>query len=180
MLCLSLYMSGRFERSKRLHRLGQAIQEYYLPNHTASRPGTLESSAAPQWERHISHLSNHHHHHHHHHHWHNSPFWAKAFFRSSRQLSLSLAAFLQFLSPNFLAYSITPSSHLGFGLPLCLLPSTTATMTLLVGLCSSKQITCPAHFSRLLLMLCYYINFLMSHLSNIWRKLRSLSSRDRQ
>ena len=27
-------------------------------------------------------------HHHHHHHWHNSPFWAKAFFRSFCQLSL--------------------------------------------------------------------------------------------
>ena len=62
--------------------------------------------------------------HHHHHHWHNSPFWAKAFFRSFCQLSLFLAAFIQFLSPNFLASSITPSSHLSFGLPLCLLPST--------------------------------------------------------
>ena len=38
-----------------------------------------------------------------HHHWHNSPFWAKAFFRSFCQLSPFLAAFLQFLSPNFLA-----------------------------------------------------------------------------
>ena len=45
---------------------------------------------------------------HHHHHWHNSPFWAKAFCRSFCQLSLFLAAFLQFLSPNFLASSITP------------------------------------------------------------------------
>ena len=137
MLCLSLYISERFERSKRLHHLGQAIQEHYLQNYMASRPGTLESSAAPQWERHISHLSNHHHyHHHHHHHWHNSPFCAKAFFRSFCQLSLFFAAFLQFLSPNFLASSITPSSHLGFGLPLCLLPSTSATRTLLVVLCS--------------------------------------------
>jgi hypothetical protein len=38
-------------------------------------------------------------------------------------LSLFLAAFLQFISPNLLASSITPSSHLSFGLPLCLLPS---------------------------------------------------------
>ena len=38
-----------------------------------------------------------------HHHWHNSPLWAKAFFRSFWQLSLFLAAFLQFLSPNFMA-----------------------------------------------------------------------------
>ena len=42
----------------------------------------------------------------HHHHWHNSPFWAKAFFRSFCQLSLFLAAFLQFLSLNFLASSV--------------------------------------------------------------------------
>ena len=89
---------------------------------------------------------------HHHHHWHNSPFWAKAFFRSFCQLSLFLAPFLQFLFPNFLASSITPSSHLSFGLPLCLLPSTTATRTLLVGLCSSIRITWPAHFNRLILM----------------------------
>jgi hypothetical protein len=46
--------------------------------------------------------------------------WAQAFFRSFRQPSLLLAAFLQFFSPNFLASSITPSSHLSFGLPLCL------------------------------------------------------------
>ena len=43
---------------------------------------------------------------HHHHHWHNSPFWAKSFFRSFCQLSLFVAAFLQFLSPNFLASSV--------------------------------------------------------------------------
>ena len=95
------------------------------------------------------------HYHHHHHHWHNRPFWAKAFFRSFCQLSLLLAAFLLFLSPNFLASSITPSSHLCFGLPLCLLPSTTATRTLPVGLCSSIRITCPAHFNRLILTSIY-------------------------
>ena len=46
----------------------------------------------------------------HHHHWHNSPFSAKAFFRSFCQLSLFLAAFLQFLSTNLLASSVTLSS----------------------------------------------------------------------
>jgi hypothetical protein len=86
---------------------------------------------------------------HHHHHWHNSPIWAQAFLRSFRQPSLFLAAFVQFLSPNVLASSITPSSHLSFGLPLCLFPSTTATKTLHVGLCSSNRITCPAHLRRL-------------------------------
>ena len=95
---------------------------------------------------------------HHHHYWHNSPFWAKAYFRSFCQLSLFLAAFLQFLSPNFLASSITPSSHLSFGLPLCLLPSTTATRTLLVALCSTIPITCPAHLNWLILM---YVTILL-------------------
>ena len=107
------------------------------------------------------------HHHNHHHHWHNSPFWAKAFFRSFCQLSLFLAAFLHFLSPNFLASSITPSSHLSFSLPLCLLPSTTATRTLRVALCSSIRITCPAHFNRLILM---YVTISLS-LYNIYNSL---------
>ena len=89
---------------------------------------------------------------HHHHHWHNSPIWAKAFYRSFCQLSLFFAAFLQFLSLNFMASSVTPSFHLSFCLPLCLLPYNTATRTLLVGLCSSIPITCPAHFTRLILM----------------------------
>ena len=107
------------------------------------------------------------HYHHHHHHWHNRPFWAKAFFRSFCQLSLLLAAFLLFLSPNFLASSITPSSHLCFGLPLCLLPSTTATRTLLVGHCSSIWITCPAHFNQLILM---YVTISLS-LYNVYNSL---------
>ena len=85
-----------------------------------------------------------------HRHHHNSPFWANAFFRSFHQLSLFLAAFLQFPSPKFLASSITPSSHLSFALPLCLLPCATATRTLLAGLCSSSQMTCPAHLRRLI------------------------------
>jgi hypothetical protein len=41
-----------------------------------------------------------------HNHWHNSPISAQAFFRSFCQLSLFLAAFLQFFSPNFLASSL--------------------------------------------------------------------------
>ena len=100
-----------------------------------------------------------HHHHHHHHLWHDSPFLAKAFLWSFRQLTLSFAAFHQFLSPNFLASSLTPSFHLNFGLALCLLPSTTATKTLLAGFCSSSRITCPAHLKRLSLM---YVTMLHS------------------
>ena len=107
------------------------------------------------------------HHHHHHHHWRNSPFWAKVFFRSFCQLSLFLEAFLQFLSPNFLASSITPSSHLSFGLLLSLLPSATATRTLLVRLCSSIRITCPSHFYRLILM---YVTIWLS-LYNVYNSL---------
>ena len=103
--------------------------------------------------------------HHHHHHWHNSPFSAKAF-RSFCQLSLFLAPLLQFLSPNFLTSPITPSSHLSFGLPLCL-PSTTATRTLLAGLCSSIWITCPAHFNRLIVM---YVTISLS-LYNVYNSL---------
>ena len=110
--------------------------------------------------------------HHHHHHRHN-PFWAKVFFGSFCQLSLFLAAFLQFLSPNFLASSVTPSSHLSFGLPLCLLPSTTATRTLLVWLCSSIPITCPAHFNRLILM---YVTISLS-LYNVYNSLISQNTR---
>ena len=81
-----------------------------------------------------------------------APFEPRPSSEASASCLLFLAAFLQFLSPNFLASSITPSSHLSFGLPLCLLPSTTATRTLLVGFCSSIKITCPAHFNRLILM----------------------------
>ena len=61
--------------------------------------------------------------------------------RSSSEASANCPYFLQhssqFLSPNFLASSITP---------------TTATRTLLVALCSSIRITCPAHFNQLILM----------------------------
>ena len=77
-------------------------------------------------------------------HWHNSPLWAKAFLRSFCHPSLLLAVLLQCLSPNFLVSPVTPSSHLSLGLPLCLLPSTTASKTLLAGFCSSSRITCPA------------------------------------
>jgi hypothetical protein len=60
-----------------------------------------------------------------------------------------------FSPPNFLAPSITPSSHLSFGLSLCLLPSTTATRTLLVALCSFMRIVCPAIFNRPIFNVCY-------------------------
>jgi hypothetical protein len=59
-------------------------------------------------------------------------------------MALFLATFLQFLSSSFLASSLTPSSHLSLGLPLCLLPSTTATRTLLAGFCSFSRMTYPA------------------------------------
>ena len=71
--------------------------------------------------------------------------------RPSSEASASCPYSLQhssnFSTPIFLASSITPSSLLSFGLPLCLLPSTTAKRTLHVGLCSSIRITCPAHFN---------------------------------
>ena len=63
--------------------------------------------------------------------------------------------------------SVTPSSHLNFGLLLCLLPSTTATRTLLVGLCSSIWITCPTHVNRLILM---YVTISLS-LYNVYNSL---------
>jgi len=47
-----------------------------------------------------------------------------------------------------LAPSITPSSHLSFGLPLCIFPST-VTRTLLAALCSSSRMTCPAYLRQL-------------------------------
>jgi hypothetical protein len=49
-------------------------------------------------------------------------------------------------------HGITPSSHLSFGLPFCLLPSTTAAKTLLAEFCSSNRITWPAHLRQLILM----------------------------
>ena len=64
--------------------------------------------------------------------------------RSSSEVSASC--------PYSLQHYLLASSHLSFGLPLCLLPSNTATRTLLVRLCSSKRITCPVHFSRLVLI----------------------------
>ena len=57
-----------------------------------------------------------------------------------------------FSPPSFLASSITPSSHLSLGLLLCLLPSTTATKTLLAGLCSSSRITCLSRLRRLIVI----------------------------
>ena len=93
--------------------------------------------------------------------WHNSPLWAKAFLRSFCHPSLFLAALLHYLSPNFLASPITPSSHLSLGLPFCLLPSTTAVKTLLAGFWSSSRMTCPAHLRQLILM--YVIMSLSLH-----------------
>ena len=93
-----------------------------------------------------------------------------AFFRGFYQLSLFLAAFLQFLSLNFLASSITLSSHLRFGFPLCLLPSSTATRTLLAGLCSSSPITCPAHLKRLILIYVTMRHGVIPQKTSAWRE----------
>ena len=102
-----------------------------------------------------------------------TPFWAKTFFRSLCQLFLFLAAFLQFLSPNFLASSITPFFHLSFGLPLCFLPSTTATRTLLARLCSTGRIMCAAHLRRLILLYVTTSFSLYSVYSSLWPPLWS-------
>ena len=96
-----------------------------------------------------------------------APFEPRPSSEASANCPLFLAAFLQFLSPNFLASSVTPSSYLSFGLPLCLLPSTAATRTLHVALCSSIRITCPAHFNRLILM---YVTISLS-LYNVYNSL---------
>ena len=81
-----------------------------------------------------------------------APFEPRPSSEASASCPYSLQHSSNFSSPNFMAPSITPSCHLSFGLPLCLLSSTTATGTLLVGLCFSIPITCPAHFNRLILM----------------------------
>jgi len=81
-----------------------------------------------------------------------APFESRSSSEASASCPYSLQHSSNFSPPNFLTSSITPSSHLSFGLPLCLLPSTTATRTLLAALCSSIRITCLAHFNRLILM----------------------------
>jgi hypothetical protein len=86
---------------------------------------------------------------------------------ASASCPYSLKHSSSFSPPNFLSSSITPSSHLSFGLPLCLLPSTIAVRTLFVGLCSSSRITCPAHLSQLILI---YVTILFS-LCNVYNSL---------
>ena len=98
----------------------------------------------------------------HHHHQHNSPFWAKAFFRSFCQLSLFLAAFLQFLSPNFLASSITQSSHLSFALSAPLSSSfyhCNENSSCRAQFLHMNNMSCP--FKLFNFNVCYYITFLV-------------------
>jgi hypothetical protein len=57
---------------------------------------------------------------------------------ASASCPYSLLHSSSFSPPNFLVSSITPSSHLSFGLLLSLLPSTTAVRTLLVGLTANN------------------------------------------
>ena len=96
-----------------------------------------------------------------------APFEPRPSSEASASCPYSLQHSSNFSPPNFLAFFITPSSHHSFGLPLCLLPSTTATRTLLVGFCSSIRITCPAHFNRLILM---YVTISLS-LYNVYNSL---------
>ena len=53
--------------------------------------------------------------------------------RSRLQPSLSLALLFQFLTPSLSASLITPSIHLRFGLPTCLLPSGLSKVIFLCG-----------------------------------------------
>jgi len=71
--------------------------------------------------------------------------------RSRLQLSLSLALLFQFLTPSLSASLITPSSHLRFGLPTCLLPSGLSKVIFLHGRLSCICTICPAHLSLVIL-----------------------------
>jgi len=75
--------------------------------------------------------------------------------RNRLQSSLSLALALQFLTANFSASFVTPSVHLRFGLPACLLPSGLSKVIFLHRRLSSIRITCPAHLSLVILELYY-------------------------
>jgi hypothetical protein len=52
-----------------------------------------------------------------------APFEPRSSSEASASCPYSLHHSSNFSPPNFLPSSITPSSHLSFGLPLCLLPS---------------------------------------------------------
>ena len=95
-----------------MHLSSTGLRDFVQVCHCAIRLG---SNPVKIWQSAVWKVSawkpenvNHNHNHHHQQQQHNSPFWAKAFFRSFCQRSLFLAVFLQFLSPNFLAFSITP------------------------------------------------------------------------
>ena len=67
--------------------------------------------------------------------------------RSRLQPSLSLALFLQFLTPSLSASLITPSIHLRFGLPTRLMPSGLSKVIFLHGRLSCIHTICAAHLS---------------------------------
>ena len=68
------------------------------------------------------------------------------------QPSLFLALVLQFLTPNLSAFLITPPTHLRFGLPARLLPSSLSKVIFLHGRLSCIRTTCPAHLNLVILI----------------------------
>jgi hypothetical protein len=76
--------------------------------------------------------------------------WADS--RSRLQPSLSLALFLQFLTPSLSATLITQTIHLRFGLPTRLLPYDLSKVIFLYGRLSCIRIICPAHLSLVILI----------------------------
>jgi len=71
--------------------------------------------------------------------------------RSRLQPSLSLAFLFQFLTPSLSASLITPSIHLRFGLPTCLLPSSLSKVIFLHGRLSCIRTICPVRLSLVIL-----------------------------
>ena len=72
--------------------------------------------------------------------------------RSRLQPYLSLALYLQFLTPRLSASLITPSIHLRFGLPTRLLPSGLSKVIFLLGKLSCIRNIFPAHLSLVILI----------------------------
>jgi hypothetical protein len=72
--------------------------------------------------------------------------------RSRLQPSLTLALFLQFLTPSLSVSLITPSIHLRFGLPTRLLHSGLSNVIFLHGRLSCICTICPVHLSLVILI----------------------------
>jgi len=66
--------------------------------------------------------------------------------------SLSMALILQFLTPSFSATLVTPSTHLRFGLPTCLLSPGLSKVIFLHGRLSYIRTIFPAHLSLVILI----------------------------